>query len=107
MLEEDYKEEDYNALAVALRDKQRKHAYPTLPLDSTSFFIKDYIASKDKMQTIAGSRALQGAVQMLGKTAVATISHHVCGSILMGHSRSSTTVISPRQVVLKQIQADV
>ena len=81
-------EENPDALDIAAAlDQQRKHVSPTSPLYGIPFLVKDNIASKDKMQTTAGSWALQGSV--VPRDAFVVRRLREAGAILMGKATLS------------------
>ncbi|KAK4540018.1 hypothetical protein LTR36_009834 [Oleoguttula mirabilis] len=77
-----------DALAIAATlDAERKDGQVRSPLHGIPFIVKDNIASKDKMQTTAGSWALQGSV--VPRDAHVVHKLRQAGAVLMGKATLS------------------
>ena len=77
-----------DALIIALElDAERKAGRVRGPLHGIPFLVKDNIASKDKMQTTAGSWALQGSIVPRDAFVVSRLRQ--AGAILMGKATLS------------------
>ena len=77
-----------DALSIAaVLDEERKNGQIRSPLHGIPFLVKDNIASKDKMQTTAGSWALQGNV--VPRDAHVVLKMREAGAILMGKATLS------------------
>ncbi|PGH15007.1 hypothetical protein AJ79_02687 [Helicocarpus griseus UAMH5409] len=74
-----------DALDIAARvDREREEGKTTGPLHGIPFLVKDTMATKDKMQTTAGSRVLIGTVVSQDAHVVALL--RKAGAILLGHA---------------------
>ncbi|KAK5697151.1 hypothetical protein LTR97_007286 [Elasticomyces elasticus] len=77
-----------DALSIAAAaDRDRRHGAIRSPLHGIPFLIKDNIASKDKMQTTAGSWALQGSIVPRDAHVVRKLRE--AGAVLMGKATLS------------------
>ncbi|KAI9717968.1 MAG: hypothetical protein M1828_007060 [Chrysothrix sp. TS-e1954] len=72
---------------AATRDRERQDGHVRGPLHGIPFMVKDNIASRDKMQTTAGSWALQGSV--VPRDAFVLSKLRDAGAVLMGKSTLS------------------
>ena len=77
---------DYMQIAVQL-DKLRRAGTVLGPLHGIPFLVKDNIASKDKMETTAGSWALQGSIVPRDSHVVSQL--RAAGALLMGKATLS------------------
>lgn len=77
---------DAMQIATAL-DAERAAGHVRGPLHGIPFLIKDNIASKDKMETTAGSWALLGSIVPRDAHVVARLREH--GALLLGHATLS------------------
>ena len=77
---------DFMQIATAL-DAERAAGHARGPLHGIPFLIKDNIASKDKMETTAGSWALLGSIVPRDAHVVARLREH--GALLLGHATLS------------------
>lgn len=77
---------DVMEIAAAL-DAERKVGKIRSPLHGIPFLIKDNIASKDKMETTAGSWALLGSIVPRDAHVVARLRHD--GAVLLGKATMS------------------
>lgn len=77
---------DFMQIASAL-DAERAAGHVRGPLHGIPFLIKDNIASKDKMETTAGSWALLGSVVPRDAHVVARLREQ--GALLLGHATLS------------------
>lgn len=68
-------------------DAERNNATVRSPLHGIPFLIKDNIASKDRMETTAGSWALQGSVVPRDAYVVSRLRD--AGAVLLGHATLS------------------
>ncbi|TKA67189.1 hypothetical protein B0A55_10623, partial [Friedmanniomyces simplex] len=77
-----------DALAIAADlDHERKNGQVRSPLHGIPFLVKDNIASKDKLQTTAGSWALQGSIVPRDASVVNKL--RKAGAVLMGKATLS------------------
>ena len=77
-----------DALAIAADlDQERKNGQVRSPLHGIPFLVKDNIASKDKLQTTAGSWALQGSIVPRDASVVNKL--RKAGAVLMGKATLS------------------
>ncbi|KAK0303170.1 hypothetical protein LTR82_017644 [Friedmanniomyces endolithicus] len=77
-----------DALAIAADlDYERKNGQVRSPLHGIPFLVKDNIASKDKLQTTAGSWALQGSIVPRDASVVNKL--RKAGAVLMGKATLS------------------
>jgi amidase len=77
-----------DALAIAARcDRERRHGHHRGPLHGIPILVKDNIATKDRMQTTAGSLALVGSVVPADAPLVAQL--RKAGAIILGKANLS------------------